>query len=165
MSEMGASSREMTSGTGDRGSAEPGNRARYMTLKRVAMAAATALVAINIWTGAPLLALWVGSRVVGKTVLSMRAVAVVVVVLAVLVFGLTVVLVWLNNTYDELIGRPRVERRPPWLRSMSAEAEQNVGARVGVTALERIVTMIVYVAIIALLLWFIFFAGPPFLHN
>jgi hypothetical protein len=136
-----------------------------MTLKRVAMAAATAVVAINIWTGAPLLALWVGSRVVGKTVLSMRAVLVVVVVLAVLVFGLTAVLIWLNNTYDELIGRPRVERRSPWLRSMRAEAEQNVSARVGVTALERIVTMIVYVAIIALLLWFIFFAGPPFLHN
>jgi hypothetical protein len=122
-------------------------------------------VAINIWTGAPLLALWVGSRVVGKTVLSMRAVFVVVVVLAVLVFGLTVVLVWLNNTYDELIGRPPLERRSPWLRSMRAEADQDVDARVGVTALERIVTMIVYVAIIALLLWFIFFAGPPFLHN
>ena len=29
------------------------------------------------------------------------------------------------------------------------------------TALERIVTLIVYVAIIALLLWFILFAGPP----
>jgi hypothetical protein len=136
-----------------------------MTLKRVAMAAATALVAINIWTGAPLLALWVGSRVVGKTVLSMRAVLVVVVVLAVLVFGLTAVLIWLNNTYDELIGRARVERRSPWVRSMRAEAEQNVDARVGVTALERIVTLVVYVAIIALLLWFIFFAGPPFLHG
>jgi hypothetical protein len=136
-----------------------------MTLKRVGMAAATALVAINIWTGAPLLALWVGSRVVGKTVLSMWAVLVVVVVLAVLVFGLTAVLIWLNSTYDELIGRARVERRSPWLRSMRAEAEQNVDARVGVTALERIVTMVVYVAIIALLLWFIFFAGPPFLHG
>jgi hypothetical protein len=136
-----------------------------MTLKRVAMAAATALVAINIWTGAPLLALWVGSRVVGKTVLSMRAVLVVVVVLAVLVFGLAAVLIWLNNTYDELIGRPRIERRSPWLRSMRAEAEQNIDARVGVTALERIVTMVVYVAIIALLLWFIFFAGRPFIHG
>jgi len=30
-----------------------------------------------------------------------------------------------------------------------------------VTALERIVTLIVYVAIIALLLWFLLFAGPP----
>ena len=162
---MGASSRQMASGTGDRGYVAPRNRARFMTLKRVAMAAATAFVAINIWTGAPLLALWVGSRVVGKTVLSMRAVVVVVVVLAVLVFGLTAVLIWLNNAYDELIGRPRVERRPPWLRSMRAEAEQNISARVGVSALERIVTMIVYVAIIALLLWFILFGGPPFPHN
>jgi hypothetical protein len=142
-----------------------GNPARFMTLKRVATAAATALVAINIWTGAPLLALWVGSRVVGKTGLSMWAVLVVVVVLVVLVFGLTAVLIWLNNTYDELIGRSRLERRSPWLRSMRAEAEQNIDARVGVTALERIVTMVVYVAIIALLLWFIFFAGRPFLHG
>jgi hypothetical protein len=142
-----------------------GNRARFMTLKRVAMAAATALVAINIWTSAPLLALWVGSRVVGKTGLSMWAVLVVVVVLAVLVFGLTAVLIWLNNTYDELVGRSRVERHSPWLRSMRAEAEPNIDAHVGVTALERIVTMVVYVAIIAMLLWYIFFAGPPFLHG
>ena len=165
MSEMHPSSGQTASPSGDRGSGALGSRPRFMTLKRVAMAAATALVAINIWTGAPLLALWVGSRVVGKTVLSMRAVVVVVVVLAVLVFGLTAVLIWLNNAYDELIGRPRVERRPPWLRSMRAEAEQNISARVGVSALERIVTMIVYVAIIALLLWFIFFAGRPFLHG
>jgi hypothetical protein len=34
-----------------------------------------------------------------------------------------------------------------------------------VTALERIVTLIVYVALIALLPWFILFAGPPFLHS
>jgi hypothetical protein len=165
VSEIGASNRQMASGAADRESAAVGNRARFMTLKRVAMAAATALVAINIWTGAPLLALWVGSRVVGKTVLSMRAVLVVVVVLAVLVFGLAAALMWLNNTYDELIGRPRIERRSPWLRSMRAEAEQNIDARVGVTALERIVTMVVYVAIVALLLWFIFFAGPPFLRG
>ena len=118
MGETHASSRQMTSLQADRGSAALDNRPRFMRLKRVAMAAATALVAINIWTGAPLLALWVGSRVVGKTVLSMRA-----------------------------------------------EAEENTSARVGVTALERIVTLIVYVAIIALLLWFILFGGPPFPHN
>jgi hypothetical protein len=46
-----------------------------------------------------------------------------------------------------------------------AEAEQNVSARVGVTALERIVSLIVYVAIIALLLWLTLLAGPPFLHS
>ena len=48
---------------------------------------------------------------------------------------------------------------------MRAEAEQNINARAGVTALERAVTLIVHVAIIALLLWFLLFAGPPFLHN
>jgi hypothetical protein len=40
-----------------------------------------------------------------------------------------------------------VERRSPWLRSMRAEPEQNINARAGVTALERIVTLIVHVAI------------------
>ena len=45
---------------------------------------------------------------------------------------------------------------------MRAEAEQNISARVAVTALERILTLVVYVAINALLLWFILFAGSPF---
>jgi len=165
MSGTNASGRHLAERSGSDGTGARGNQPRFMTIKRAGLAAATALVAINIWTGAPLLALWVGSRVVGKTVLSMRAVLVVVFVLAILVFGLTVSLTWLNNAYDELIGRPRVERRPPWMRSMRAETERNISSRVGITALERIVTMTVYVAIITLLLWFIFLAGPPFLHN
>ena len=41
------------------------------------------------------------------------------------------------------------------------EGEQKHQRPRGVTALERIVTLIVYVAIIALLLWFLLFAGPP----
>ena len=48
---------------------------------------------------------------------------------------------------------------------MRAEAEQNIRAVWGVTALERSVALIVYVAIVALLLWFTLFAGPPFLHS
>ena len=132
-----------------------------MTLKRVTMAAATAFLSINIWTGAPLLALWVGSRVVGQTVLSMKAVFVVVLVLAVLVFALAAALSWLNNIYDELIGRPRTERRSPWLRSMRAEAEVHISSRVGITMLERIVMTSVYLAVITLLIWFFFFAGSP----
>ena len=68
----------------------PHERPRHLAVKRAALAAATAFLAINLWTGAPLLALWVGSQVVGKTVLSMRAVFVVVAVLAVLVFTIAV---------------------------------------------------------------------------
>ena len=72
-------------------------------LKRTMMAAATAFIAINLWTGAPLFALWVGSQVVGKSALSMQAVFVVVIVLAMLLFAMVIALTWLNATYDELI--------------------------------------------------------------
>jgi hypothetical protein len=49
-----------------------------------------------------------------------------------------VAIAWLNNRYDELIGRAEGERRHPWLRSMRAEAEGHVSARVGTTATERV---------------------------
>jgi hypothetical protein len=139
--------------------ARGGPRPRFMTLKRLIMAAATAFLTINLWTGAPLLALWVGSHSSNDAVLSMQAVFVVVLVLAVLVFVMALALTWLNNAYDELIGRPRAERRLPWLRSMRAEAETHVSSRVGVTLLEQIVVVTVYVAVIVLLIWFLFFAG------
>ena len=94
-----------------------------LALKRVSMAGATAFLAINLWTGAPLLAVWVGSQVGDQTTLTMTAAFVVLRVLAVLVAAMALALTWLNNTYDELIGRPRTERRVPWLRSTRAEAE------------------------------------------
>ena len=55
-----------------------------MVLKRATMAAVTAIVTVNVWTGCPLLALWVGSRAVGRHDLSMGAVVVVLIVLALL---------------------------------------------------------------------------------
>jgi hypothetical protein len=140
---------------------EQRDRSRSHILKRAMMAAATAFLSINIWTGAPLVALWVGSQVSGQSVLSMKAVLVVIFVLAVLVVALAVALTWLNNTYDELIGRPRGERRAPWLRSMRGESEDQIGSRVGITALEQIVMMSVYLAVITLVIWFFFFAGSP----
>lgn len=128
-------------------------------LKRATLAAATAFLAVNLWTGAPLFALWVGSQVQGETSLTMMALLVVVAVLAVLIVTMTLALTWLSNTYDELIGRPPGERGAPWLRSMRAEAEIEISGRVGITALERIVILSVYVAVIALLVWLVFFAG------
>lgn len=138
---------------------------RHLLLKRVAMAGASAFLSISIWTLAPLVALWVGSHASGQSVLSMQAVFVVVIVLAVLVFALALALTWLNNTYDELIQRPRAERRMPWMRSMRAEAESHVSSRVGITLLERIVIASVYCAVLALLVWFFLFAGSPLPHG
>ena len=134
---------------------------RFMNLKRVALAGATAFLTVNIWTGAPVLALWVGSQVVGQRALSMTAVGVVIVVLAVAVTLMALALAWLNNTYDELTGRPHAERRAPWLRSMRAEAEGHISQRAGITLLERIVMINVYIAVITLIIWYIFFAGAP----
>jgi hypothetical protein len=134
---------------------------RFMNLKRVALAGATAFLTVNIWTGAPVLALWVGSRVVGQRALSMTAVGVVIVVLTALVIVMALALAWLNNTYDELTRRPSAERRAPWLRSMRAEAEGHISQRTGITLLERIVMINVYIAVITLLIWYIFFAGAP----
>jgi hypothetical protein len=141
---------------------EPQTQAtRLLALKRAGMAAATAFVAANIWTGCPLLALWIGSQAVGSQTLSMGAVGIVVVVLAVLVFAMALLLTWLNNVYDELTGRQRVERRSAWLRSMRAESERHVSQRVGVTALERIVMANVYIAVVTLVVWYVFFASAP----
>ena len=139
----------------------PGQTARFLALKRATMAGVSAFVTVNIWTSAPVLALWVGSQVVGKRALSMAAVGVVVVVLAALEVVLTLVLTWLNSVYDELTGRPRVERRDTWLRSMRAESEGHVTQRVGITVLERIVMINVYVAVIGLVVWWVLFAGAP----
>ncbi len=132
----------------------------HLLAKRLTLAAATAFVTVNIWTGAPVLALWVGSQAVEQRALSMTGIVVVVVVLAVLVFLMAALLGWLNNTYDELVGRPTIERRSPWLRSMRAEAEGHISQRVGVTLLERIVVANVYVVVIGFLVWLVFFAGP-----
>ncbi len=123
------------------------------------MAAATAFISINLWTGAPVLALWVGSQVGDQSVLTMKAVFVVLLVLAVLVVPMAVALTWLNNAYDELIGRPRIQRRSSWLRSMGSASERHVSSRVGITALERIVMISVYFAVITMLIWLVFFAG------
>jgi len=126
------------------------------------MVAATAFLSINLWTGAPLIALWVGSQVVGQTVLSMKAVFVVVIVLAVEVFTMALALTWLSASYDRLTGREAGERRLPWLRAMSGEEGiENPGYGAGITPLERVVMVSVYLAVLCFLLWFFLLAGAP----
>jgi len=129
--------------------------------KRVGLVAASALVSINIWTGAPLLAVWVGSKVQGNlTALSMTAVFTVVVVLAVAVGLLAWLLTWINAAYDELAGRePAARQTSPWLRSMRGERESDVRRRHGISAIERVVVVTVVVAVLVFEVWFFFFAG------
>lgn len=142
-------------------------RPRLFRIKRTGLAAGTALVSINVWTGAPLLALWVGSRFEGwvgaeGAGTSMRAVFVLVVVLAVLEVALTMALTRLSGAYDELTGRPPAARRSsPWLRSMRGEREEFARKREGISAVERVVVISVVAAALAFEIWFFFFAGSP----
>ena len=142
-------------------------RPRLSGLRRLGLAVATAVVSVNIWTGAPLFALWVGSRFEGWVGgsgtgggTSMRAVFVLLGVLAVLELALTFALAKLSAAYDELTGRPQSARRTsPWLRSMRGEREDFERKRHGISAVERVVVISVVAAMLAFEIWFFFFAG------
>jgi len=130
-------------------------------LQRVALAAAAAFVTVNIWTGAPLLALWVGSQAAGPSGLSMTAVGVVVVVLIALVLALTALLTRINARYDRVSGRVVDRRVAPWMRSMRGEREDYMRARQGTSAVERVVVWSVSAAVLVFNVWFFFFSGSP----
>jgi hypothetical protein len=132
-----------------------------MALKKIGLVAASALCSINIYTGAPLLAVWVGSQLQKDvTGLSMTAVFSVVVVLAAMVFALAWLLSQINGAYDDLAGRPAEARRTsPWLRSMRDEREEHVREKFGISAIERVVVVTVVIGVLAFEVWFFFFAG------
>jgi hypothetical protein len=130
-------------------------------VQRLALVIASALTSINIWTGAPLLAVWVGSQVqAAQDRLSMTALFAVVVTLAATVFALAWLLAWINGRYDELTGRSQEARyTSPWLRSMRGERETDIRRKHGISAVERMVVISVIAAVLAFEIWFFFFAG------
>jgi hypothetical protein len=132
-----------------------------MALKKVGLVTASALCSINMWTGAPLFAVWVGSKVQGNlNNLSMTAVFSVVVVLAACVFLLAWGLTWINARYDDLTGRPAAARHTsPWLRSMRDEREEDTRRKYGISPVERVVVVSVVAAVLTFEIWFFFFAG------
>jgi hypothetical protein len=132
-----------------------------MALKKMGLVTASAICSINLWTGAPLFAIWVGSKVQGSfNSLSMTAVFAVVAILAITVFGLGYLLTWLNVKYDELTGRPAAARHSsPWLRSMRDERDDTIQRKYGVGGVERVVVICAVAGVLAFELWFFFFAG------
>lgn len=128
-------------------------------LKRLALTIAATLVSVNIWTGAPLFAVWVGSRFAPESGTSMGAIGIVIGVLAVSVFALAVALTRLNGAYDRLAGRDGGPRRvAPWLQSVRAERRELASDRGQMNPIERVVVISVVAAVIAFEVWFFFFA-------
>jgi NADH:ubiquinone oxidoreductase subunit 3 (subunit A) len=137
-------------------------RARPSLLKRVLLAAAITVAAVNVWTGGPLLALWVGSRAQGSGPPSMTAVFVVVVVLVLVSLTLVWVLGRLSRAYEQMTGQaPTVRQHAPWLRSMRGERPQYEGVKPTVTTPERILVAMVVIVFIAFEIWFFFFSPSP----
>ncbi len=157
-----AYSRSMASVRGPVTSAPPPRGGR---LARVAVVAAMAVVTINLWTGAPLLALWTGSKVQGSGPPKMGAVLVVVLCLAVAVLVLTRLLTQLEARHDALTGhRPRARNHAAWLRSMSDEHEHQADTGPALTALDRTLIAGVVLAVAAFEVWFFFLAGSSIGH-
>jgi hypothetical protein len=132
---------------------------RLVTLKRSLLAGATAFLSINLWTGSPLLALWVGSQAADERMLSMTSLFVVVITFAALCVAISVALLWLEQRYRVLVGLPTREARLTWLRPFNAQREPV--RHVPTSMLERIVALMVYIVVIMFLVWFVFFAGSP----
>ena len=130
--------------------------------KRVLLAAAITLVGINVWTGGPLLALWIGSRAQGSGPPTMGAVFVVVVILALVTFALVWVLGRLSRAYEHMTGQePTVRQHTPWLRSMSGERPNYEGVKPTISTPERILVGMVVVVFVAFEIWFFFFSPSP----
>ena len=129
-------------------------------LKRFALAALMAFLALNVWTGSPLLALWIGSRIQGEeTQPSMGAFVAVVGCLGLFSFLLYQALKRVSWAYQAATGTlPTVRSHAPWLRSMRGERPE-YGGTARISPAERIVVLMVIIAAVAFETWFFFFSG------
>jgi hypothetical protein len=132
-------------------------------LRKAALFSLMAVVGLNIWTGNPLLALWVGSRVQGEsTQPKMGSVAVVALMIGVVGLALARALAYLGSAYDRLTGHTStVHRHVPWLRSMRAERVEYERKRVGLSGLEIVIVAMVIIAVAAFEIWFFFYSPSP----
>ena len=131
-------------------------------MRRVGLRMAMVVVGLNVWTGSPLLALWIGSRVQGSGPPQMGPIAVVVIVFGAISFGLASLLARLGDAYDRATGQvTQVHRHVPWLRSMRGERPQYPGQRVQVTGLEQTLVVVVALCVLAFEIWFFFYSGSP----
>jgi hypothetical protein len=135
--------------------------ARIARVKPILLAAAMAFLALNVWTGSPLLAVWLGSRVQGEeSQPSMGAYAVVILSLIFFSWGLYQLLKLTMGAYQEATGTtPTVRTHAPWLRSMRGERLDRTDAAHRISGAEKVVVVTVLIAAAAFEIWFFFFSG------
>ena len=127
-------------------------------VKRLLLVALMALASVNLFTGAPLFAIWVGSRVQGDSgSLSMTAVLSVVVVMSLVCAALVWSLNRMGAAHDALAGRPAERRQTPWMQPFNTRSPR--GASTSLRTLDKILVGAVVLAGLAFEAWFFFYAG------
>ncbi len=127
---------------------------------RIVVGGLAIMVAVNLVSGFPILALWIGSRFAGGDVISGSGILIALLALAVLmVLGVTA-LTRLSALYERLAGRMEPGRREPapWNRSLRAERPVYTRQRVRANTVERIMIGTVVAAAVVFEVWFFFLA-------
>jgi hypothetical protein len=131
-------------------------------MQRTAIVCAMAVVTSNIWTGGPLAALWLGSRVQGDGPPSMGAVAVAAISLGVISYVLVRLLAHLDGAYARLTGRrSTVTRHVPWLRSMRGERPHRQTHASELAPMEIVLVVSVVLVVALFEVWFFFDSPSP----
>ena len=132
-------------------------------LQRVALVATMSVTAMNVWLGAPLAGLWVGSRLTGGAAISMPALLAFVVVTLAVALGCLQLLATLGQRYERVSGVQRtVHRQLPWLRSMRGERPHDPhGSSPALTALDYVLVAVVVACLLAFEIWFFFYSSSP----
>jgi hypothetical protein len=122
------------------------------------LVAAMVLDALTIWTLAPLVWLWIGSRIQGSLEPGMRSYGAILIGMPVTMASLLWVLQGLNRAYERVSGRSTTVRREPraWLRSLRAERRP----RRDLNMAERILIASVVLAVCIDAVWFVLLAHP-----
>ena len=131
--------------------------------RRVALVAGMGCTAMNVWLGAPLVGLWVGSRLTGGAAISMGALAAFVIVTLAVALACVQLLAVLGERYERVSGVHRsVHRQLPWLRSMRGERPHDPhGSAPALTALDYVLVAVVIACLLAFEIWFFFFSSSP----
>jgi hypothetical protein len=135
-------------------------RAAPKRTKRLALATLMAVIGMNIWTGGPLLALWIGSRVQSsgsEPSLTIRPATALTVfaAIAVISFLLVIALNRVSDAYDRAAGvGPGPKRHDRWIASDGP-------GPAALTALERMLVVMVAICALAFEIWFFFFSTSP----
>src|SRR6476646_8786720 len=136
-------------------------------LERIGLLTLMALLTINIYTGGPLFAVWVGSRVQGTGPPSMAAIFAIVGTLGLVCGGLVWLMSRVGSRYDALSGKGRsVKRTVPWLRSMRGERQTDARERgENTSSMDMVIVGCVVLGVVAFEAWFFFFAGSSIGHG